>query len=158
MSNSKQVKKNVTQPQRAVIYARGNPESIADQVMLGLEFCEENKMFPMRAYMAKGSSLKAKSRKTLQMAIKFCLAKKNKITTLIVSTIDRITRDMGDYTVIKKQLDVQGISIHLFANLTLEKGTQQTIMEKTLAMHGIRNGNVLVKNRDGRVYQHSVGI
>lgn len=58
-----------------------------------------------------GFSAKTADRDGLQDMLKFCLLKANKVQCVIVYKIDRLSRDVGDYSSIKNQLNQAGIKL-----------------------------------------------
>ena len=89
----------------AVVYYRVSTEkqatrgvSLAYQKRTCCEFAERNDMDILKIFHDDGASAKTTDRHVLQEMLAYCNAKKKKIDCLIVYKVDRLSRDVNDYT------------------------------------------------------------
>src|SRR4051812_14778020 len=103
------LKKN--NPNKAVLYCRVSSKeqvdegnSLTTQERLCTEFGLKNNYDIEKVFIEKGESAKTLDRTELKKLFTYCRERKHKITTVIVYKLDRIARNMDDYSLIRIQL------------------------------------------------------
>lgn len=106
------------QLQRGVIYYRVSTSEQAEhgfsldyQREACLKHAESRGIDIVAEYHDDGISAKTTNRKGLQEMIKFCSVKSNHIDCVVVNKVDRLSRDVNDYTSIFTQFTKQGITL-----------------------------------------------
>ena len=104
--------------QRGVIYYRVSTVeqaergfSLENQREACLRYAQSKDIDIVAQYHDDGLSAKTTNRKGLQEMLQYCFTKSNKIDCLIVNKIDRLSRDVNDYTSIFTQLKGKGINL-----------------------------------------------
>lgn len=102
----------------AVIYCRVSTKeqvdegnSLASQERICREFANTHDLTISALFIEKGESAKTTNRKELQKMLAFCADKKNKISSVIVYKLDRISRNVYDYSHLKITLKKHNIDI-----------------------------------------------
>ena len=118
---------------KAVIYYRVSTEdqaqfgvSLEQQKKSCLSYAESNGFKVVKMFHDDGVSAKTADRQSLQAMLKFCAVKSNGVDCLIVYKIDRLTRNVNDYTnilLMLKKLSIQFVS-------TSEAGIDETPIGK----------------------------
>lgn len=113
------------QENNAVIYCRVSSKeqveegnSLITQERVCLEYASKHGYNVVKRFIEQGESAKSTERKELQKLLKYCSLKKNKVSVLIAYKIDRISRNMDDYSQIRMMLkhynvDIRSTSEHL---------------------------------------------
>lgn len=103
---------------RGVIYCRvssvGQVEdgnSLKTQERLCYEYAAKYGIEIVKVFIEKGESAKTAARPELQDLLKFCSSSKNKINCIIAYKIDRISRNMDDYSYLRLLLKSYGVEI-----------------------------------------------
>ncbi len=103
---------------KAVIYCRVSTKeqveegnSLATQEKICKEYAAKHNYSVVQSFIELGESAKTADRTELKKLLAFCTAKKENIDALIVYRIDRLSRQMEDYTVIKSKLRKSGVEI-----------------------------------------------
>ncbi len=106
----------------AVLYYRVSTEkqaergvSLAYQKRTCCEFAERNDIDVLKIFHDDGASAKTTDRHGLQEMLAYCNAKKKNIDCLIVYKVDRLSRDVNDYTnilVFLNKLQIKLVSNH----------------------------------------------
>ncbi len=106
------------QLQRGVIYYRVSTAeqaergfSLENQREACLHYAKSNGIDVIGEYHDDGISAKTTNRKGLQELLQFCAVKSNNIDCVIVNKVDRLSRDVNDYTSIFTQLKGRGITL-----------------------------------------------
>lgn len=103
---------------RAVIYCRVSTKeqvdegnSLASQERLCREYAAKQGYEVAEVFIEKGESAKTANRKELQKLLSFCADKRNCVDALIAYKVDRISRNIADYSYIKVKLKKNKILI-----------------------------------------------
>lgn len=102
---------------RGIIYTRVSSDeqvqgtSLDDQERRCREYCKERGIEIARIFREEGASAKSTSRKAFLEAIQYCKDNKGKVDAFIVYKIDRFSRKVEDYVLVKRTLLEQGTSI-----------------------------------------------
>ena len=104
--------------QNVVIYCRVSTKeqaeegnSLITQEKICREFADRCGFFVSKIFIEFGESAKTANRTELQHMLEYCSKKQNKITTVIVYKIDRLARNVDDYSDIRMRLKDYGIVI-----------------------------------------------
>ena len=103
---------------KAIIYCRVSTKeqarqgfSLAGQQEECCQFAKSNDFEVDRIFVEKGESAKTKDRTELNNLIKYCLVNKKNIKALIVWKLDRLTRNVADYSELTKLFDTLKIRV-----------------------------------------------
>lgn len=103
---------------RAVIYCRVSTKeqvddgnSLASQNKICRDYALKNGYEVVETFVEQGESAKTTDRTELKRLLTYCAQKKNRINAVIAYKIDRISRNMDDYSYIRIALKSQGIEI-----------------------------------------------
>jgi site-specific DNA recombinase len=103
---------------KAVIYCRVSTKeqveegnSLKTQEKICKEYALKHGYEISQVFIELGESAKTADRTELKKLLAFCTSKKEKINAVIVYRIDRLSRQMEDYTVIKSKLKQSGVEI-----------------------------------------------
>jgi site-specific DNA recombinase len=103
---------------RAVIYCRVSTKeqvdegnSLASQNKICRDYALKNGYEIVETFVEQGESAKTTDRTELKNMLAYCAQKKNRINAVIAYKIDRISRNMDDYSYIRIALKSQGIEI-----------------------------------------------
>ena len=103
---------------KAIIYCRVSTKeqarqgfSLDGQQKECCQFAESNDFEVDRIFVEKGESAKTKDRTELNNLIKYCTGNKKNIKALIVWKLDRLTRNVGDYSDLTKLFDILEIRV-----------------------------------------------
>jgi site-specific DNA recombinase len=106
------------QLQRGVIYYRVSTAeqaergfSLENQREACLKYAKNKGIDVIAKFHDDGLSAKTTNRKGLQQMLQYCSTKNNKIDCVIVNKVDRLSRDVNDYTSIFTQLKGHGITL-----------------------------------------------
>jgi DNA invertase Pin-like site-specific DNA recombinase len=108
----------IQEKKKAVIYCRVSTKeqveegnSLITQEKNCTEYAEKNGYSVERVYIEQGESAKTADRTELKKLLSFCTTKKNEIKAVIAYKIDRISRNIDDYSQIRIQLKRFGVEI-----------------------------------------------
>jgi len=103
---------------KAVIYCRVSTKeqvnegnSLVSQERICREYAEKEGYTVSRIYIEKGESAKTAERTELQNMLAFCADKQNMVQAVIAYKVDRISRNIADYSYIKVKLKKNNIAI-----------------------------------------------
>src|ERR1041384_2476753 len=103
---------------RAVIYYRVSTSeqaergfSLDNQKQACIKYADNNNYQRAKFFSDEGKSAKTANRPGLQSMLKFCSDKKNQIEAIIVYKVDRLTRNVEDYSSIGTCIKKQGIKL-----------------------------------------------
>jgi site-specific DNA recombinase len=103
---------------RAVIYCRVSTKEQADegnslvsQERICREYAAKEGYEIAQVFIERGESAKTANRKQLQLLLKFCTGKKGVVHAVIAYKVDRISRNIADYHVIRGSLKRFGVEI-----------------------------------------------
>lgn len=106
------------QSKQCVIYCRVSTKeqaeegnSLITQERLCREYADKYGYVVVRAYVEQGESAKTANRTELKKLIAFCTAKKNRIDAVVIYKIDRLSRNMDDYSQIRIMFKRYGVEI-----------------------------------------------
>lgn len=109
---------NNKKEKRAVIYCRVSTKeqvdegnSLSTQERLCREYAIKQNYTVVKIYIEQGESAKTRDRTQLQNLLSFCAIKKNNIEAVIAYKIDRISRNLDDYSYIRILLKKYGVEI-----------------------------------------------
>jgi site-specific DNA recombinase len=115
MKNSK---KNETILKKAAIYCRVSTKeqvdegnSLVSQERVCREYATKEGYEVVEVFIEKGESAKTADRKELKRLLSFCTAKKGNVHAVIAYKVDRISRNIADYSHIRVLLKKHGIEI-----------------------------------------------
>lgn len=128
-----------TQNKKAVIYCRVSSKeqveegnSLVTQERLCGEYAQKNKYDVNQIFIEQGESAKTTNRPELQKLITFCANKKNKIEAVIVYKIDRLSRNIDDYSQLRVLLKRYGVKIESISE-NFEDNPAGRFMENIIA-------------------------
>lgn len=105
-------------PKRAVIYCRVSTKeqveegnSLTTQEKICKEYALNHSYEVVEVFIEQGESAKTQNRTEFQRLLNFCTNKKNNIQTVIAYKIDRISRNIDDYSQIRVLLKRYGVEI-----------------------------------------------
>lgn len=103
---------------RAVIYTRVSSKeqveegnSLATQEDLCRQYALEHGLEVVDVYEERGESAKTQDRPKLKSMLEFCVTKANRISIVLVYRLDRLSRNVGDYTQIKIMLQKYKVEV-----------------------------------------------
>lgn len=103
---------------RAVIYCRVSTKeqveegnSLATQEKICKEYAVKHGYEIVQSFIELGESAKTADRTELKKLLAFCTSKKEKIEAVIIYRVDRLSRQVEDYTFIKSKLRQSGVTI-----------------------------------------------
>lgn len=109
---------NETKKKKAVIYCRVSTKeqveegnSLATQEKICKEYALKNSYDVVDVFIEQGESAKTQNRTELQRLLKYCADRKNNIQVVIAYKIDRISRNIDDYSQIRVLLKRYGVEI-----------------------------------------------
>ena len=85
--------------------------SLANQEEYITNFCAKNKFTLIKIFRDEGKSAKNTNRQGLQRMLEFASDKKNEVNALAVYKIDRLSRETSDFLDIKRQIQLNQISL-----------------------------------------------
>ncbi len=111
-------KNNQLEEKRAVIYCRVSTKeqvdegnSLVTQERICRDYAEKNEYKVSHVFIEKGESAKTADRPELKKLLKFCTSKKGIVNAVISYKVDRISRNIADYSVIRGTLKRYGVEI-----------------------------------------------
>ncbi|HEY8931419.1 MAG TPA: recombinase family protein [Mucilaginibacter sp.] len=105
-------------PKQAVIYCRVSTKeqvdegnSLVSQERLCREYAQKEGYEIAEIFIEKGESAKTADRKELKRMLEYCTAKKDRVQAVIAYKVDRISRNIADYSMIKVRLKKANVFI-----------------------------------------------
>ena len=147
------------QPKQAVIYCRVSTKeqvdegnSLVSQERLCREYALKEGYVIAEIFIEKGESAKTADRKELKRMMEYCRAKKGRIQVVIAYKVDRVSRNIADYSLIKTQLQKVNVTIRSVTEF-FEDTPAGRFMESIIANVGQFDNEVRIERSIGGMKQ-----
>jgi len=148
---------NYSNSQRAILFVRStsdNLEALSDQVRLCTEYCDERNVETLAVTTFIGSFMAENYREALVQLVSFCADKENGVTEVVVSSPDRLARNLGFYRSLEEILNEHGVALHSVAEGFVSeakdgRSADPMTFEEVLAEYGNRWGKTVLINTEG---------
>lgn len=134
------------QNMKGIIYTRVSSDeqvkgtSLDTQEAACRAYCESRGIEVLKVFREEGASAKTAERKILIEALEYCRINKGKVQAFVVWKLDRFARDSGDHHHVKRQLKVNGTTLHSATESIGETPTEEFLENMIAAAAQFDNG------------------